>query len=77
MELYRRAQSEGVDVAAVDAAMDGDSAKADIVQLLLDQHASTQRSRSTSRGTALARKFSEIHPHPARPEMCIQTHYLP
>ena len=28
-------------------------------------------------GPSLSRRFSEIHPHPARPEIPIQTHYLP
>ena len=38
---------------------------------------STQNSFSSIFCLALTRRFSEIHPHPARPEISTQTHYLP
>eukprot|EP01045_Picozoa_sp_COSAG04_P025623 COSAG04_NODE_3397_length_2856_cov_1.203845_2_plen_336_part_00 len=45
MALLARARSEGVDDATLDAAMDGQSPKADIVRLLLERHAASDRSQ--------------------------------
>ena len=60
MELYRRTQSEGVDATAVDAAMDSDSAKADIVQLLLDSRAALERSQRADELGALRAELSGL-----------------
>ena len=43
----------------------------------LEQIVSTKAGSFTHPKDMLARHFSEIHPHPARPEIPIQTHYLP
>lgn len=60
MELYKRAQSEGVDEATLEAAMDGQSPKADIIQLLLDKQATSSRGEREAERRALREELGGL-----------------